>query len=61
MTTTADRNAGMVQELMADMSDTMNDWEVKFVTSVDGKLDRGWPLTTHQQLKLEQIWAKVFP
>lgn len=47
----------MLTELLADESDTMSDWEVKFIESVDAQL---YPLTGDQVKQLKKIWEKVF-
>jgi len=47
----------MLTELLADESDTMNDWEVKFLESVDVQL---YPLTGDQIRTLKKIWDRVF-
>lgn len=55
-----ERAHNMLRELADDESDTMNEWESKFVS--DMVLDEGrvLSLTTKQLEKVEQIWKKVF-
>lgn len=53
-----ERAHGMLRELADDESDTMNDWEAKFVDDMVTRESTG--LTTRQLEKIEQIWEKVF-
>lgn len=52
-----DKHRNMLNELLADDSDTMTDWEIDWITHVDR-----WSgeLRPAQVAKLGQIWAKVF-
>jgi len=47
----------MLTELLADESDTMSDWEIGFIESLDVQL---YPLTGDQVKTLKKIWEKVF-
>jgi hypothetical protein len=54
---------GMLDELMLDESDTMTDWETKFVESLhqqSGRSRFGREPTPKQLQCLDKIWAKVF-
>jgi len=47
----------LLTELLADESGTMDDWDIKFIESLDVQL---YPLTGNQTRQLKKIWQKVF-
>jgi hypothetical protein len=52
---------GMLQELLADESDTMSTWEVEFIESLDKqRRAEEWTPSDKQFVVLEKIWQKVF-
>lgn len=50
----------MLDELLDDESDSMSDWELEFIESLDRQRGRA-PLWSQKQLKvLVRVWDKVF-
>ncbi len=47
-----------VKTILLECSDTLSDWESRFVTDMEARLDRGSILTQSQEEKLEQIYAE---
>lgn len=43
----------IIEEAVEDL----NEWECKFITDIQIKLDNGWALSKAQEDKLEQIYA----
>lgn len=51
----------MLNELLADDSDKMSDWEIQFVESLDSQSDDFlWQPSAEQYAKLVEVWEKVF-
>ena len=48
----------MLDELLADDSDKMTDWEVEFIESLNKQRDREF--SDRQVATLEKIWRKVY-
>lgn len=46
-----------VDSILIEASDILNDWETRFVTDMQARLERGSILTQSQEEKLEQIYA----
>lgn len=53
-----DNHWDMVDELLADESDRMTEWEIDFIDSVNKQRDRD--LSDKQTAIIERIWNKVF-
>ena len=51
---------GMVSEILADESDKMSAWKIKFIDDMDRRLDRGVNLSPRQTKKIEALWQKLF-
>lgn len=51
---------GMLDELLYDESDTLNEWEIGFLESMDEVRGRKGTPTGPMIKKLSQIWDKVF-
>lgn len=47
-----------VDTIIDEASDTLNDWETKFVDDMRIRIINKWPLTQTQEEKLESIYAE---
>ena len=52
------RESKMLDELLTDDSDTLSDWEIDFIESMDKK--RRLDLSDRESAKLIQVWDKAF-
>ena len=48
----------MLDELLADDSDRLSDWETKFLESLNTRRGSDW--STKQVAALERIWDRIF-
>lgn len=44
--------------IVEEAQDELNDWELKFISSIEMKVRNGFPLSESQEKKLEQIYAE---
>lgn len=49
---------GWINDIMTEASDTLTDWESRFITDIDMRLTVGSVLTESQEQKLEEIYAE---
>lgn len=47
-----------IDALINESTDDLNDWEIKFIHSLEFKLNAGWQLTQAQAEILERIYAE---
>lgn len=47
-----------LQTILLEASDKLTDWEMRFITDMEHRLDVGSQLTQYQQEKLEEIYAE---
>jgi hypothetical protein len=50
----------MIRECQNDESDTLSEWEMDFLSSVENQTNHGGELTGKQMHILERIWDKLF-
>ncbi len=46
-----------IDAIIEEASDSLNDWETKFVDDMRHRVINRWPLTETQEKKLESIYA----
>lgn len=47
-----------LQAILIEASDELTDWETKFISSIEERLDKGFRLTQAQEENLERIYAE---
>ena len=48
-----------IDTIIEEASDTLTDWETKFVDDMRIRVGNKWPLTQTQEEKLESIYAEL--
>lgn len=49
---------GWINDILTEASDTLTDWESRFIADMDMRLTVGSTLTESQEQKLEEIYAE---